>query len=63
VREGSFTSVQELVQSINGYLEERNLSPKRYIWKAKGAEILAKIKRARETLEKQTCISNSETLH
>jgi transposase len=63
VREGSFTSVQELVQSITGYLEERNLSPKRYIWKAKGAEILAKIKRARETLEKQKCIANSETLH
>jgi transposase/transcriptional regulator with XRE-family HTH domain len=63
VREGSFTSVQELVQSITGYLEERNLSPKRYVWKAKGAEILAKIKKARETLEKMKCISNSETLH
>jgi transposase len=63
VREGSFTSVQELVQSITGYLTERNLTPKRYVWKAKGAEILAKIQRARETLEKQKCIGNSETLH
>ena len=52
-----------LVESINDYLTERNLSPKRYVWKAKGAEILAKIQRARETLEKQQCIGNSETLH
>lgn len=63
VRAGSFESVQELVQRINNYLTERNLSPKRYVWKAKGAEILAKIQRARETLEKQKCIGNSETLH
>jgi hypothetical protein len=58
VREGSFGSVQELVDSMNNYLAERNLSPKRYVWKAKGAEILAKIQRARETLEKQKCIAN-----
>jgi transposase len=63
VREGSFTSVAELVQSISHYLVERNLHPKRYTWKAKGAEILAKIQRARETLEKQKRIVNSETLH
>lgn len=56
VRAGSFTSVQELTQSITDYLAERNLSPKRYVWKAKGAEILAKMQRARETLEKQKCI-------
>lgn len=35
VREGSFTSVPELVQAITGYLEERNLSPKPYVWKKK----------------------------
>lgn len=29
VREGSFASIQELVQSITGYLIERNLTPKR----------------------------------
>ena len=31
-------------------LAERNLAPKRYVWKADGAEILAKIQRAREAL-------------
>ena len=48
---GSFTSVQELRDAIFGYLDERNLAPKRYVWKAKGEEILAKIKRARERLD------------
>ncbi len=52
VRERSFTSVGELVQAITGYLEERNLNPKPYVWKKKGEEILAKIQRAREALEK-----------
>jgi transposase len=47
---GSFGSVQELKEAIFGYLAERNLAPKRYIWKAKGEEILAKIKKARERL-------------
>ena len=50
VREGSFTSVDELVQAITGYLGERNLNPKPYVWKKKGEEILAKIQRAREAL-------------
>jgi transposase len=48
VRHGSFESVQELGGAILSYLLERNLNPKAYQWKAKGAEILAKIQRARE---------------
>ena len=42
---------------------QRYIYPKRYVWKAKGAEILAKIRRAREALEEQICQSNSETQH
>ena len=52
VRQGSFTSVDELVQAMTEYLEERNLRPKPYVWKKKGEEILAKIQRARAALEK-----------
>lgn len=47
IREGSFTSVAELVRSINEYLANRNLNPKRYVWRAQGAQILAKIQRAK----------------
>ena len=32
------------------YLAQRNAAPKPYSWKAEGAEILAKIKRARAAL-------------
>lgn len=48
---GSFESVQELKDAIFGYLSERNLAPKRYVWKAKGEEILAKIRQARQRLD------------
>jgi transposase len=50
IRDGSFQSVRELVSSIEAYLAERNLAPRRYVWRAKGAEILAKIQRARAAL-------------
>jgi len=52
IRAGSFASVNELVRDIEAYLAERNANPKPYKWKAKGAEILSKIKRARATLDK-----------
>lgn len=52
IRDGSFTHVDELIADIESYLQERELNPKRYVWHAKGSEILAKIQRARETLEK-----------
>lgn len=52
VRDGSFTSVGELVQAMMGYLDDRNLNPKPYVWKKKGEEILAKIHRARQVLPK-----------
>jgi transcriptional regulator with XRE-family HTH domain/transposase len=53
VREGSFGSTAELTQAIANYLAERNLQPKRYVWKKSGAEILAKIQRARQTMQTQ----------
>ena len=54
VREGSFTSVPALVSAIEGYLVERNLAPKPYRWRAKGADILAKLQRAKKSLETVT---------
>jgi transposase len=48
VREGSFTSVPELLGAIEDYLLERNQNPKPYRWHAKGEEILAKIARAKQ---------------
>ena len=47
IRDGSFTSVRQLIDAIDEYLALRNEQPKRYQWRAKGEEILAKIQRAR----------------
>ena len=51
VREGSFGSVPALVAAMETYLAERNLAPKPYRWRAQGADILAKLHRARKSLE------------
>jgi transposase len=45
---GSFGSVPELVEAIMKYLTRHNLQPKRYVWRADGAAVLAKIQRAWE---------------
>lgn len=43
VREGSFRSVKQLIEAIEEFLEVRNQQPRRYIWRAKGEDILRKI--------------------
>ena len=51
IRDGSFQNVRELADSIMGYLAVRNEKPKRYVWKAKGEELLKKIQRAKQALQ------------
>lgn len=51
IREGSFQSVRQLVEAIEQYLADRNQNPQRYVWRAKGEEILRKIVRAKAALE------------
>jgi len=53
IRNGSFTSTNDLIASIEAYLRERDLSPKRYVWKAEGQAILGKIQRARKAMAKE----------
>jgi transposase len=47
IREGSFASVAELVEAINVHLFHHNLKPTPIRWRAKGEEILEKIRRAK----------------
>jgi transposase len=65
IRAGSFTSVRELTRDIHAYLEQRNGDPRPYVWRAQGAEILAKIGRAREALKRSSslCEVISESRH
>ena len=44
IRARSFALVNDLVRNIATYLAERNANPKPYKWKAKGDEIISKIK-------------------
>lgn len=46
VRDGSFTSIEELSTAIEAYLLRRDLIPVRYQWKAEGKASLEKIQRA-----------------
>ena len=48
IRDGSFSSVRQLIVAIEEYLTLRNEEPKRYQWRAKGEEILKKLQRARQ---------------
>jgi transposase len=57
IRSGSFTSVRDLVRDIETYLAERNATPRPYTWRAEGAEILAKINRARAALASASTVT------
>ena len=50
ITEKSFASLAELSEAIIGFLAERNANARRYIWRAKGEDILRKIAVARQTL-------------
>jgi hypothetical protein len=65
ISEGSFSSVRDLTLDIEIYLAERKLDPRSYRWRAKGADIIAKIQRARQAMDRQVVHSsntNSATL-
>jgi transposase/DNA-binding CsgD family transcriptional regulator len=52
IRRGTFRSVEQLIQAIMDYIEHHNRSPKPFVWTAKADEILAKVRRARNVLDK-----------
>jgi transposase len=50
ITEKSFASTRELADAIITFLAARNENPRRYVWRAKGEDILRKIDTARRTL-------------
>ena len=52
IRSGVFHSVPELIAAIMSYIKEHNDNPKKLVWTAKAADILAKVTRARAALNK-----------
>lgn len=51
LRRGIFASVPDLIASIEDYLAANNDNPKPYVWTATAESILAKVQRARQTLD------------
>ncbi|CAH1075964.1 hypothetical protein NTG1052_280003 [Candidatus Nitrotoga sp. 1052] len=54
IRRGAFASVTELEAVINEYIAVHNARPKPFTWTTKASDILAKVTRARATLNKHT---------
>ena len=52
LRRGTFRSVDQLIEAIMAFIKEHNDNPQTFAWTAKADEILAKIRRAREVLDK-----------
>ena len=52
LRREVFKSTQELIDCINQYLEGHNKNPKPFIWTATATDILEKVKRGRDKLNK-----------
>jgi hypothetical protein len=65
ITEKSFASTRELADAIIAFLTARNENPQRYVWKAKGEDILRKINTARQALAALQAESNpiSDTAH
>ena len=51
IRRGVFRNVQELIDAIDEYIFHHNDDPKPFIWTKKASDILAKVMRARATLD------------
>jgi len=52
IRRGTFGNVKQLQQAITDYIDAHNENPQAFKWTAKADAILAKVRRARATLDK-----------
>jgi hypothetical protein len=51
-----FKSVEQLTAAIMDYIERHNENPRSFTWTAKVEDILAKVRRAREVLDKTASV-------
>ena len=52
LRRGTFRNVEQLIVAIMAFIKEHNDNPQSFVWTAKAEDILAKVRRAREVLNK-----------
>src|SRR5881409_130687 len=53
LRRGVFRDLEELIMAIGTYIDRHNERPKPFIWTARATDILEKVKRARQSLNKR----------
>ena len=53
IRRGSFTSVEQLQEAIDRAIADRNGNPRPFVWTASAEDILRKVERARQALNKE----------
>ena len=53
LRRGVFRDLEELITTIESYIDRHNENPKPFIWTASAGDILEKVKRARRALNKR----------
>jgi transposase len=56
LRRGVFHDIEELIMAIGDYIDKHNDNPKPFIWTARAADILEKIKRARASLNNRLSV-------
>lgn len=59
ITDESFRTAKELADTIIAFLAAHNESPKRYVWRAKGEDILRKIEKARHAMQEQAAAENA----
>jgi transposase len=52
IRRATFRSVQQLIEAIEAFIQEHNDAPQAFTWTAKADDIMAKVRRARDVLDK-----------
>ena len=56
LKRGVFPGVLELIEALDGYVDHHNAEPKPFIWTARAQDILAKVMRAQDTLNKRQTV-------
>ena len=56
IRRGIFHNVPELIDAIMGYIARHNENPQSFEWTAKAEDILEKVRRARDVLDKMASV-------
>jgi hypothetical protein len=51
LRRGVFRDVEELIMATGDYVDRHNDNPKPFVWTAKAADIVEKVKRSRAALD------------